>query len=590
MNSSANEIVLQGLTLSEGIAIGLPFFFPTVEDQVPKFAIAEEDLEKELDRYKKAIYKSEKDLRKLCLNLEKEDANEVIEILKAHLEILKDPLLNSNMERKLYEERRNIESIFQDTIYEFKERFLGLSDSFFQDRVKDIVDVSKRILRHLSLSKDSKFFQVPFGSVVFSKELMPSDIAEVNNNQVSAFVTQRGGLTSHTAIIARAKGIPFIANIDTQLIGKTEINSIIVDGFKGVVILNPNLTTLKKYQKTIKGKQGLFDKLQEIAHLKTETLDKETVNLFGNIETQSDIDLLLKYNASGVGLFRSEYLFLMGREFPTEEDQFNVYRSFVKKLGKLPLVIRIFDIGGDKNNEYILKQNKDLANEMNPVLGCRAIRYLMSNEAILISQLRAILRASIYGNIHILVPMVSDVSELLFVREKIQQVRGELEKENILLPKKIPLGCMIEVPSSAIMSEVIAQEADFLSIGTNDLIQYVMAADRTNPHLSHIYTASHPSIIRLIQMVVEAAINNHKPLLLCGEIAADAKFIPILLGLGIRDLSVSSRHLPLVKDAIRKINLQEAIELTKKALKLTKKEELQEFIQKNYQERLAAKN
>ncbi|MGD2169772.1 MAG: phosphoenolpyruvate--protein phosphotransferase [Chlamydiota bacterium] len=590
MNSNTNEIVLQGLTLSEGIAIGLPFFFPTVDDQVPKFAIAEEDLEKELDRYKKAIYKSEKDLRKLCLNLENEDANEVIEILKAHLEILKDPLLNSNMEKKLYEERRNIESIFQDTIYEFKERFLGLSDSFFQDRVKDIVDVSKRILRHLSLSKDSKFFQVPFGSVIFSKELMPSDIAEVNNNQVSAFVTQRGGLTSHTAIIARAKGIPFIANIDTQLIGETEINSIIVDGFKGVVILNPNLTTLKKYQKTIKGKQGLFDKLQEIAHLTTETLDKETVNLFGNIEMQSDIDLLLKYNASGVGLFRSEYLFLMGREFPTEEDQFKVYRSFVKKLGKLPLVIRIFDIGGDKNNEFILKQNKDLANEMNPVLGCRAIRYLMSNEAILISQLKAILRASIYGNIHILVPMVSDVSELMFVREKIQQARKDLEKENILLPKKIPLGCMIEVPSSAIMSEVIAKEADFLSIGTNDLIQYVMAADRTNPHLSHIYTASHPSIIRLIQMVVEAALNNNKPLLLCGEMAADPKYLPILLGLGIRDLSVSSRHLPLVKDAIRKIDLQEAIEFTKEALKLTKKKELQEFIQKNYQDRLAAKN
>ena len=295
------------------------------------------------------------------------------------------------------------------------------------------------------------------------------------------------------------------------------------------------------------------------------------------------MDLLHKNGASGIGLFRSEYLFLSRRQFPSEEEQFEVYKKMARSLRGRPLVVRIFDVGGDKKVDF-LPEDTDaryfiaIGNEQNPALGCRAIRFLLRYPEILKTQLRAILRASRYGEIHILIPMVSDVSELREVRKMIEELQISMRKEGIKMAKEIPVGCMIEVPSSVIMCESLAKEADFLSIGTNDLVQYVLAADRSNPNISDLYFSTHPSILRLIRMVVLAANQTHKPVILCGECAADPNMIPILIGLGIRELSVAARHIPLVKHTVRKWRILEACRLAETAFEYPSAEELKKFL------------
>jgi phosphoenolpyruvate-protein phosphotransferase (PTS system enzyme I) len=574
------EKILKGLPISEGVYIGYPYFFIRIEDPVPDFSISEADVESEVKRYREAINKSEKDLVKLKIALKRENSNEAVDILNSHLAILQDPLLTSEIEKRIYKECRNIESIFQDSIIEFKAKFKNIKDGFFQERIKDIVDVSRRILRHLRTETNAEIKKIPLKTAVIAYELVPSDIAEMIDGQVKAFISQGGGVTSHSAIIARSKQIPYVAGIDISSIQKENIEKIIVDGSQGKVIINPKYETIDYYEKLALEKKGLYKDLKEDTNYQTETKDGYPINLFGNIDSIDDIDLLLEYNAAGVGLFRSEYLFLTNWKFPSEDDQFQIYKKLVEKLNFLPLVVRIFDVGGDKNQKaHQDKTLKDLMNEYNPVLGCRAIRFLIRNPNILKTQLRAILRASAYGKVYILIPMVTDVDELFFVRQAIDSVKEELISEGINFEKNIPLGCMIEVPSSAIMSDVIAKEADFLSIGTNDLVQYVLAADRGNPNISDLYSPVHPSILRLIVKVVGSAQEFKKPLILCGEAAAEPKLIPILLGLGIREFSVSVRHIPIIKHTIRKVNLSDALHFAQDALKYTNCKELVDFIQ-----------
>jgi phosphotransferase system enzyme I (PtsI) len=449
--------------------------------------------------------------------------------------------------------------------------------------VRDLIDVSRRILGHLQLLSRVRMSEIPHNSVVLTHELVPSETVEASSSLISAFVTAAGGVTSHAAIIARAKGIPYVANVDIRLLKKIELQSIIVDGSEGLVIINPSKQNLKKYQEIKKGYLETYKKLKHSVHLKGETIDGYEIRIFANIENPKEIELLHKNGAAGVGLFRSEYLFLARRQFPQEEEQFEIYKKMARSLRGRPLVVRIFDVGGDKKVD-LLPEDRDskyfmaIGNEQNPALGCRAIRFLLRYPEILKTQLRAILRASRYGEIHILIPMVSDVSELREVRQMIDQIQTSLRKEGVKVAKEIPVGCMIEVPSSVIMCESLAKEADFLSIGTNDLVQYVLAADRSNPNISDLYFSTHPSILRLIRMVVLAANRVRKPVILCGECAADPNMIPILMGLGIREFSVSARHIPLVKHTIRKWRILEACKLAEAAFEHSSAQELKTFL------------
>lgn len=583
MAAGGEEIILRGLPISKGIGIGFPVYFASAEDQVPEVAIPKKEIEFEIDRYRRALDMSRKDvetLQRLSLN---EGPPEIVSILGTHLEMMQDPLLTSVIEDRIRDMQRNTESIFHRIVEEYKERFSTLQDHYFQERVRDIVDVSRRILGHLRPLERVKIGEIPHNSIILTHELVPTDTVEANGNLVSAFVTTAGGITSHAAIIARAKGIPYVANVDIKQLKKIEVHSIIVDGSLGLVILNPTRQTLKKYQEIQRSHQMSYKMLKSNAHLKGETIDGYEVRIFANLENPKEIDQLLKAGASGIGLFRSEYLFLARKAFPPEEEQFAIYKRMVKALKGRPLVVRVFDVGGDKKVD-LPPSNPDskyftsIGPELNPALGCRAIRFLLRYPEILETQLRAILRASHFGEIHILIPMVSDLSEVRAVRKKVLEVQEEFRKKGIKTAKHVPIGCMIEVPSSAIMCDSLSEEVDFLSIGTNDLVQYILAADRSNTHTSELYYTTHPSILRLIRMVVASATRANKPVILCGECAADPSMIPLLIGLGIREFSVAARHIPLVKHTIRKWRILEACRLAEGALEYPSAQELKAYL------------
>lgn len=436
---------------------------------------------------------------------------------------------------------------------------------------------------HLRPLPQIKIGEVPHNSIILTHELVPSETVEANSSLVSAFVTAVGGLTSHAAIIARAKGIPYVANIDIKHLRKVDLHSIIVDGSQGIVILNPTKHTLKQYQEIQKSHQRGYKALKSASHLKGETIDGYEVRIFANLENPKEIDLISKAGASGIGLFRSEYLIFSRKAIPQEEEQFGIYKRMVKVLKGQPLVVRVFDVGGDKKIDLPAsnpdaKYFSQMGPEPNPALGCRAIRFLLQYPEILETQLRAIIRAAYFGEIHILIPMVSDVSEVRIVRQKVEEIQKELTGQGTKIGKEIPIGCMIEVPSTAIMSDALIEEVDFVSIGTNDLVQYVLAADRGNSHTAELYFSTHPSILRLIRMVVAAANQANKQVILCGECAADPTMIPLLIGLGIREFSVAARHIPLVKHTIRKWRIIEACRLAEGALEHPTAAELKNYL------------
>lgn len=558
------ETTLHGVPISKGIGIGCPVFFASFDVPIKEVVISQAEIDMEIERYRRALDFSRKDVEQLQNH--ESDPPEVVSILSAHLEMMADPLLTHVVEEKIRHSKKNTESIFQHIIEEYKARFSALQDHYFQERVRDIVDVSRRILGHLRSMDHPKMSQVAPNTIILTQELVPSETVEADRAKVNAFVTASGGLTSHAAIIARAKGIPYVANIDIKQLKNIELDSLIVDGNQGLIILNPSRATLKKYQMLQKEERQGYKKLQDSSYLKGETLDGFEVSLFANVESPSEVPSLIKAGASGIGLFRSEYLIFAKKDFPSEKEQENIYKQMLKGLKGLPLVVRIFDIGGDKkielnSTEAAARYFDAIGPEPNPALGCRAIRFLLRYPELLLPQLRAILKASRYGPIHILIPMVSDISELRAVRRYIQQLQEELK-----IASHIPIGCMIEVPSSAIMADVLAQEADFFSIGTNDLVQYVLASDRS--HLNTAELSAHPSILRFIQSVTKAANRFHKPVTLCGECATNPSMIPLLLGLGIRNFSISVRHIPLIKQTIRTLRLLDAVRLAEQALDL----------------------
>jgi len=583
MEADKGEVILRGLAVSKGVGIGCPIFFTAFEEDVSETTISKKEIEEEIVRYRFALARSREDVEKLQKVSIEEGTPEVVAILGTHLEMMRDPLLTSIIEEKIRIRQQKIETIFFHLIEEYKQRFSILQDLYFQERVRDIVDVSRRILNYLRPTSKIRMTEMPHNSIVLAHELVPSETIEASSSVVSAFVTAAGGITSHAAIIARAKGIPYVANIDIKMLKRVDLTAIIVDGSQGIVIVNPSRQTLKKYAEIKRSHVEKYKLVKTSSGLKGETIDGYEIRLFANLENPKEIDQIHRTGSAGVGLFRSEYLFLTRKRFPTEEEQFEIYKRMARSLRGRPLVVRVFDVGGDKKpdlmpEEHDAKYFLKMGAELNPALGCRAIRFLLRYPEILETQLRALLRASRFGDIHILLPMVSDLMEIRHVRGLIERIKQELHEKEIKTAKEIPLGCMIEVPSSALMCDAMAKEADFLSIGTNDLVQYVLAADRNNPNISDLYFSTHPSILRLIRMIVSSANGARKPVILCGECAADPAMIPILIGLGIREFSVATRHIPLVKHTIRKWRILEACRLAEGALEYASAKELKEYL------------
>lgn len=534
------EIELKGVAVSGGIAIGPLFFLHEVKEQVPRFSIPQEEVALEIARFHKAIENARLDLHQLRKFLELEGSIEVVSIIESHITMLDDPFLLTFVEEGIERELQNAEAIFNTAIAEYEHQFSKISDQFFRQRLSDVRDLTNRVMRHLYSKERDPLAAIPEGAIVFSKELAPSDTAEMRPQRIGAFVTEVGGETSHAALIARAKGIPFVASIDVEAFVSSSGLLVIVDAEKGTIILNPGEELIESYQKRksalpyLKSGENFTD---------DEILQKEGIEVCANIEGLADLTLLRGINASGIGLFRTEFLYAPTElQIVSEEAQADLYGQIVKKANGLEIVFRLFDIGGDKRAGYSKL-------EYNPALGRRGIRYLMHHREIMLRQIRALLRASLEGPIKILLPMISDVIEVIETKRIIELEARALERElgvHVAVP---PIGSMIEVPSAALTSDAIADVCDFLSIGTNDLVQYTLASDRLNSDVSETYRPSHPSILKLIEMIVKQSAD--KPLSVCGEMASDVRYTETLLRLGIKSFSCAPRYIPAIQRKIK---------------------------------------
>ena len=578
MKSKTQEIQIRGIPICRGIAIGKSFFFDHVQDSISEFSITDNDLDGEVAHYRQAVTRSKEDVISLKQQLELDGAHEGASILEAHLQIMQDPLLTLHIEEQIVKLKKNAEFVFYTHIEEYQRKFSLIADPFFRERFKDLQAISRRIMGYLREGNRISLADIPHNSIVFAHELAASDSAEAKVGSVSAFVTQCGGATSHAAIVAKSKGIPYVANVDFAPFKQHGEKLVIVDGRTGDIVVNPNQETLAKYQRLQTQLAAHFQRLAKDGDLEPETVDGYKVRISANIDMLNELDMIHQFGCSGVGLFRSEYIFLAKDRFPTEEEQVVIYKGIVEKMKGSPIVMRTFDIGGDK-----FSPAKKRPQEGNPFLGYRAIRFLLQERNIFKSQLRAILRSSIYGDVSIMFPMVSGLPELLEAKKIVKESYDELLQEGIKLKQMPRIGCMIEVPSAAIIADLLAKECDFLSIGTNDLVQYSLAVDRDNQAISWLYNPADPSVLRLIKMIVCEANRAGIPVTVCGEVAADPRFTPLLLGLGIHELSVSSRHIPVVKNAIRNTYILAANHLVEKALTMKTAQEIQDLLSQEYQ-------
>ena len=570
MTVAVLETVTKGQAISRGIAIGKVYFFSFDESLPPEEVIAENNLDVEVARYFAALKSVRQQLRKIQKSLEKDQVWEGVAILDAQLEMLSDPILTEEVEQQIRLRKINAESVFFQVVHRTREKFQSLEDPFFQERFKDIQDLSGRVMNRLCQKSVRSLADFPEGSIIFSKDLSASTAAEVDARAVAAFVTEEGGATSHAAIVAKGKGIPFVTGISIEVLKDADV--VVVDGRIGQVICNPSPETLQRYLKEKERLKEHVTVLQQLKGLAAETYDGFKVRLKANIDGEMDVPSALASGGEGIGLLRSEYLFLHKSYFPTEEEQFQVYKSLVSKMGGKEVVIRTFDFGLDK-----MITHPRLPRDVNPYVGMRTLRYLLKEKTIFKAQLAAIYRASRYGAVSLLFPMVSSLVELKEAKEVAESVRKSLG-----IRKKIPIGCMIEVPSAAIVVDLLARECDFLSIGTNDLVQYSLAADRRNGFSGGHGLLSDPSILRLIQMIASEAARQGVSVTVCGEMAADPRFTPLLLGLGVYEFSCSPRMIPSVKNGVRSLSFVESCELAARALLLTSASEIERLLDSEY--------
>jgi phosphotransferase system enzyme I (PtsI) len=572
------DVVLKGIPICRGIAIGRPLFLSNTGNQISRLLLEAECVKKEIIRYRNALDLCREDIKHLQQELHQEGIKEGAAILEAHLQIMHDPLLTTSVEMEIESSKRNSEVVLHFLLEKYQKKFSSLKNPFFRERFKDIKDIIQRILRHLHTPEVS-CTHTPSNAIIFSRELTVAETAEAHIARAKAFVTESGSATSHAAIVARAKGTPYVSNISWTQLALYAHDLAIVDGRTGEIIFNPSHETLQRYEQMCQQLQLHIQRLSEVESLPSVTEDGTSIRLSANVEIAEELKMLHQYKGHGVGLYRSEYMCLSKDRFPSEQEQYETYSAFIKQMHGLPFVIRTFDIGGDKTfpGQY-------MGQELNP-LGCRAIRFLLKEKSIFKSQLRAILRASAGREINILFPMISTLNELREAKEILKEAQQEL-KQHSIEQGSVRVGCMIEVPSAAIIVDFLAQECDFLSIGTNDLIQHVLVIDRTGDVCHKIHTSSHPSIIRLLKTIVQGATAANIPVSICGEIAADPRFTKLLVGLGIREISVSTRYIPTVRHALRNIHVEDAEHLAKKALTLKTSAEIQELIVNEYKRKV----
>ncbi|WP_310549955.1 phosphoenolpyruvate--protein phosphotransferase [Paenibacillus glufosinatiresistens] len=552
--------MIQGIGAATGVAIGKAFVLPNWEWSMPETQINPVDLAKEFERLYEGIRTSKDEIEYIKREFREVVGPEESSIFDAHLAILDDPVFMSEIRGIIERQYKAAEVAVKEAIDHFVAMFDLLDDEYMKERAVDIKDVGNRLLKHLlgapevTLPSDTR----PY--ILVAKELSPSQLAHLNPSYVLGIVTMMGGKTSHSSIMARALGIPLVAGLEAQ--GDTPIQTgdlLVIDGDSGIVQLQPDEQTLERY-KAIRDKQlRKRQQLELLSTVQAVTRDGVALRLSANISSVKELDLALKYGAEGVGLFRTEFLYMDRQSFPTEDEQYEVYKQVAEKAGGGNVVIRTLDIGGDKHLDYF-----PLPEEMNPFLGYRAIRISLDRKDLFRTQLAAILRASVHGRIKVMLPMISSVEEVLEAKAILAEVKEDLDRRGIPYDAELPVGIMIEVPAAVMIADLLAAEVDFFSIGTNDLVQYVLAVDRMNEQIAHMYHPYHPAVLRMIRMTVEAAKSAGIGISVCGELAGDERSLPIWLELGVSDLSMSPQSLLKVKHRTLNTAAAEAREVARR--------------------------
>jgi phosphotransferase system enzyme I (PtsI) len=562
------------MAASPGIMIGRAYVVYSERVRVFPRLVPPNAVEREIERFKIAIEESKKDILAIKQKFE-EQTNDpsLAEIFDTHIHLLDDMVFIEETIRRVREERKNVEFIFSENLEKIEQQFRSVDDEYFRQRLHDIEDVGGRILRKLLRREKQSLARLNDTYIVISHDLTPADTASMDRQNVLAFATDAGGRTSHTAIMAKALEIPAVVGlkIATEHVKNDDI--VIVDGSEGLLIIAPDEQTLNDYQIRRDRYLDLERSLVKLKDVPAQTVDGRTIMLCANIDLPEEVEPALGHGAEGVGLFRTEFLFLNRTVPPGEDEQTEAYTRVASLMAPRPVTIRTLDIGGDK----LLGGRPDYS-ELNPFMGCRAIRFCLEHPEIFKRQLRAILRASAHGRVRLLFPMITGLLEFRQAKGLLGDAKRELEAEGIAFDPDMSVGVMIETPSAVLIADILAREADFFSIGTNDLIQYSLAVDRVNERVAHLYEPAHPGILRMLRMIIDVAEKADVHLSICGEIAGDLSLTLVLIGLGVRDLSMAATTIPEIKKLIRSIAFKDVQDLASRVLTLPTSEEVRKEV------------
>ncbi len=567
MKKTEGSVVIRGIAASPGIGIGKAFVLKEEALSYVYRAIAREDVRKEIQRFRQALVRTRADILQTREKVLKVLGKSHASLIDVHLLILEDALFSKDVEKKITQELMNAEAALVAVLEHVGRTFDQLGDEYFRQRKDDISDVGKHVMRHLlGRSTGVELSQLTERSIVIARDLAPSETLSLRDDLVEGFATDIGGRTSHTAILAQGLEIPAVVGLKEITAQVNTGDLLIVDGNEGLVIVNPTMATLENYRKVREIQLAEIRELEKLRDLPAQTLDGRRLVLASNIEALEEIKTALGHGAEGIGLYRTEFLYLNRATLPTEEEHFQNYRTVARQMLPYSVIFRTVDLGGDK---LIPLGVQGVGNESNPFLGLRGIRLCLRFPEIFKTQLRAILRASVEGKLKIMYPMITSVEELRQANHFLEEVKRDLQAHNIPYDTQLEVGVMVETPSAAVISDLLAKEADFLSLGTNDLIQYTLAVDRVNENVAPLYNPLHLGVLRLIKMVVEAAHKAGKWVGMCGEMAGDPAFTKILIGLGLDELSVPAAAVPKIKRLIRDSTLAESKSLAQDVLALT---------------------
>src|SRR5215471_12410868 len=564
------EIRFEGIGVSPGIAFGGIHVVRDDLDEVVRYHIAPSRIADEMGRFEAGLIQTRMQILEMQQRIAESIGAKDAAIFDAHLLVVEDRTLIDEVLRKLKTDLCNVEWAFQEVATRYAETLSKIDDPYLRERALDIQDVTKRVIRNLQGKAPKAFLSLGQPHILVVHNLTPSDTASMSRENVLGIATDLGSRTSHAAILARSLNIPAVLGLH-DITGKIETGQhVLLDGSDGWLILNPTPATLASYKEIESRRAKVVAQLKELRETTSTTRDGRHIVLSANIELPEEVDAVAANGAEGIGLYRTEFLYLNREALPTEEEQYETYRRVAERVCPDPLIIRTFDLGGDK----LAASAADITDELNPFLGWRAIRFCLGNEDIFKTQLRAILRASIVGNVKIMFPMISGLEELRRAIATLEECKQQLRSSKAEMAERVEVGAMIEVPSAAICATSLAPEVDFFSIGTNDLIQYALAVDRVNEKLAHLYEPTHPAVLRLLKMIAEAAHANNIWVGVCGEMAGDVGLVPLLLGLVIDELSAGATLVPRVKRAVQSVAIPEFRQLVEETLKLNTASEI----------------